>query len=81
MTDISKIAAYEPDKLPVIYQQLLAERMELDLKFSDFLRKNESTMGEDTDTPIWKAYKRMGIEYTKVAKNILLTEHYMKGTQ
>lgn len=79
MRNISSLAAYEPLKLPEVYQELISKRMELDKEFSIFLEDNEWKMGENVDTPIWQKYRTMGETYTRLARDILLTEHYMKG--
>lgn len=76
--DIAGIAVYSPSELPSLYQKLLVLRMELDRKFSDFLRENEFTMGEDFETPIWKKYKTMNREYTQVVNLINQAEFYLK---
>lgn len=80
MYNIPHIAAYEPSKLPIIHQELIMERMKLDKKFSTFLEKNEGKMGENVDTPIWRKYKENLKHYSQVAKDITMTEFYMKRT-
>lgn len=80
MHNISYIAAYDPVKLQTIYSELIHERMELDKKFSTFLRKNEWKMGEEVDTPIWRKYKKDLKRYSQIVKDITLTEFYMKRT-
>lgn len=78
MYNIPQIAAYEPAKLPIIHQELVMERMKLDKIFSEFLHENEGMMGENVDTPIWHEYKEKLKHYSKVAKDIITTEYYLK---
>lgn len=78
MYNISQVAAYEPSRLPAIRQELIVKKMELDKNFSEFLHKNEFTMGENVDTPIWHKYKESLKQYSEVTKSITQIEYYLK---
>ena len=61
------------------YNQLLAERMQLDRFFTMFLDKFERKMdSEKPDTPVWKLYKSKSAEYTELQRTITIAEYYMK---
>ena len=76
--NLSKVAAYHPEELQGIYDQLISKRMKMDLEFSDFLRENEFTMGEDVHTEIWDTYRRMNKSYTEVKEAIIQCTYYME---
>ena len=70
--NISKIAAYEHSRLDTVYQELISYRMKLDKKLSEFLHKNEFTMGENVNTKVWRDYKEMNKTYLVVSKQIII---------
>lgn len=78
MHNLSHVAAYEPNRLPSVYQELIGERMIMDKEFSAFLDKNTWTMGEENlDSKVWKTYKAMNEKYTAVVKRIKVVEYYL----
>jgi hypothetical protein len=58
---------------------LIIERMHLDKFFSMFLEKFERKMSPDnTDTPIWKLYRKKLKEYDDVSRQIKSAEYWLK---
>ena len=60
-------------------QQLVIERMKMDRFFSLFLDKFERKMDpENTNTPIWKLYKKESERYNRVCQEIRNMEYWIK---
>jgi hypothetical protein len=57
---------------------LLAEKMKLDKFFTMFLDKFERKMDpENTNTPVWKLYKKESARYNKICQEIRNAEYWI----
>jgi hypothetical protein len=79
----SNIVALASDRditgLQTTYIGLLRERMRMDKFFTMFLDEFDSKMNiDDTETKIWKLYKKKLKEYDDLQKTIKAAEYYMK---
>lgn len=79
----SNIVALASDRnitgLQNTYSGLLRERMKMDKFFTMFLDEFDSKMSiDDTDTKLWKLYKKKLKEYEELQKTIKAAEYYMK---
>jgi hypothetical protein len=85
MTTIQELSNLAGDRNYAAIQEarmnLIIERMKMDKFFSLFLDKFERKMDPDnTDTPIWKLYKKKLKEYEELQRSIKSSTYYLTRT-